>query len=207
MMKRVWAVSFVLGLMLISVLVFSSTVVQIMAAPPQSPVPTLNIPTFAPATDNPATAVTPTATRERYALTKPATQEDIPEVMLTLTAFAGEAFNGPTPTDGPSKITLDGKPHFVDFNAWWCSPCNQMRPSIVDMKAKYGDKVTFDEFNVDNRASEAMTQKYQVEFIPLTVLLDKDGKVFLRLEGYQSKQELDDALARLVANHEQQTKQ
>jgi len=207
MMKRVWAVSFVMGLMLISVLVFGSTVVQIVAAPPPTPASTLSIPTFAPAPDNPVSSATPTATRERYALTKPATQEDIPDVLLTLTAFSGTAFNVPTPTDGPSAITLDGKPHFVDFNAWWCSPCNQMRPSIVDMKAKYGDTVTFDEFNVDNRASQAMTQKYQVEFIPLMVLLDKDGKVFLRLEGYQSKQELDDALAKLVANHTKQTKQ
>jgi thioredoxin-like negative regulator of GroEL len=67
------------------------------------------------------------------------------------------------------------------------------------MQVKYGDRVTFDDINVDNRASRRLIEEYQVVAIPLVVLLDQRGMLVDRLEGYHTEQELDDALSALVA--------
>jgi thioredoxin 1 len=203
-MKVQWTILLLIGLLLLAAnLALSSGAARVVvAAPitaPVTPVVTLRLPTLPVNNNSGNPSRTPTPTRERYALTQPPTEADVAPVLLTLTALSDVALNQPTPTDGPSEILLDSKPHFVDFNAWWCSPCNQMRPSVVNMREKYGDQVTFDDINVDNRASAKLLRKYKVEFIPLVVLLDKDGNTFQRLEGYQSEQDLDDALDALVA--------
>ena len=202
-MKVLWSVLllFVVAL-LVGSLTFAGSVPQVVVARPitavVTPVNTLNVPTLAVSSpDNPGA----TPTRERFSLTRTPTEEaagDIAEPLLTLTALNAVANNQPTPTDGPSEIVMDGKPHFVDFNAWWCAPCNEMRPSVLKMEDKYGEWITFDDINVDNRASAGLNRKYRVDFIPLMVLLDKNLKEVKRLEGFQTEQELDDALAGLV---------
>ncbi len=205
-MKILWSVLFVLVALLLigSLIVASSARSVVFAAPitaPVTPVATLNLPTLSVSNPNNSAA---TPTRERFSLTRTPTESagggEIAEPLLTLTALSDIANNQPTPTDGPSEIVVDGKPHFVDFNAWWCDPCNKMRPSVARMKDKYGEWVTFDDINVDNRASAGLNRKYRADFIPLMVLLDKDGNEVKRLEGYQTEQELDDALASLIEN-------
>jgi thiol-disulfide isomerase/thioredoxin len=207
--KTQWSV-LVAGLMLLigCSAVIGSAIRATAAADPE-PAATLTMPTLAISGTLPAPStaeVTATATREQYALTQAATfsasptsDEGVAEPLLTLAALSGTVFNQPTPTDGPSELAQDGKPHFVDFNAGWCAPCMRMKPSIARMKAKYGDRVTFDNINVDNRASARLVVKYQVFAIPLIVLLDRDGQEVDRLEGYHTEQELDDALSALVA--------
>jgi thiol-disulfide isomerase/thioredoxin len=194
-MKTRWPLLLLIGLSAFTLLMaMSSRAVQpALAFPPTSNLPTrVSFPTLALETPQ------PTATRERDALTPPP-DSDVAEPLLTLTALSEIAYNQPTPTDGPSEIIADGKPHLVDFNAFWCSPCNQMRPGIIELREQYAGRVTFDDINTDNRASQKLARKYRVTFIPLIVLLDKDLKEVNRLEGYHTKQEIDDALNDLVA--------
>ena len=204
-MKTRWPLLLLIGLFAVTLLmVMSVSAAQVAFAYP----PTPNLPTHVAFPTLAVETPLPTATRERFALTPPPTDSgdsggdngDIAEPLLTLTALSGTAFSQPTPTDGPSAITKDGKPHFVDFNAFWCSPCNQMRPDVAAMEEKYGDRVTFDDINTDNRASGKLANKYRVQYIPLIVLLDKDLKVVDRLDGYHTRDELDAALASLVGD-------
>jgi len=58
-----------------------------------------------------------------------------------------------------------------------------MRPALKKMKEKYGETVTFWDIDVDNIDSDALSQKYRVQFIPYMVLLDKEGKTFRILEA------------------------
>jgi thioredoxin 1 len=201
-MKVVWSVllACVVAVLVGTLVIASSVTGVVIAAPvtaPVTPINTLNVPTLSASSPDEPEA---TATKERFSLTRTPTEEagDVAEPLLTLTALNEIANNQPTPTDGPSEIVMDGKPHFVDFNAWWCAPCNQMRPSVLRMKDKYGEWITFDDINVDNRASAGLNRKYRVAFIPLMVLLDKNGREVKRLEGYQTEQELDDSLAGLL---------
>jgi thioredoxin-related protein len=68
------------------------------------------------------------------------------------------------------------------------------------MQEKYGDRVNFWDVDVDNSASRNLMRRYRVQFIPYTVLLDSRGRTFLILEGFQTRQELDNAIRALLAN-------
>jgi thioredoxin-like negative regulator of GroEL len=121
-----------------------------------------------------------------------------------LTAFnamiLGTFESRPTATPGISEITLNGKPHYIRFTATWCQPCRQMRPAVQAMIDKYSAQVNFWDVDVDNSASRRLIQRYNVEFIPYTVLLDSRGRTFRILEGLRTRQELDRAIQALLAN-------
>lgn len=121
--------------------------------------------------------------------------------MDALNAMAnGTAANRPTPTFVAQEITLNGKPHLIDFNAVWCAPCALMKPTFRQMKKLYGDQLNFWDIDIDNPGARALDRKYRVEYIPLMVLLDKDGKTFRILEGYQTRAQLESAILELLDN-------
>lgn len=109
------------------------------------------------------------------------------------------------------KITLSslkGKVVLVDFWASWCKPCRDENPNVVRLYNKYKSK-GFDVLGVsldDNRESwmaainkdqllwnhgsdllkwnSSVVKLYNIESIPFTVLVDKDGKIIAkRLRG------------------------
>jgi thioredoxin 1 len=146
-----------------------------------------------------------TATRaiSRLASPTPLPTENIPEPLLTLTAF-NAMFRAtysaiPTVTPGPSAITLTGKPHFVKFYADWCAPCIAMKPAVEAVEKKYGEQFTFWEIDIDNLGSRPLVIAFRVEAIPLTVLLDAEGKVLERLEGLYEEPELMAIMDRTAA--------
>ncbi|GAB4544098.1 MAG: hypothetical protein OHK0023_00340 [Anaerolineae bacterium] len=147
-------------------------------------------------------SATSTPSRSRLASPTPAPTEDIPAPLLTLTAFNAQIIGTfeaiPTATLGPSMIEITGKPHYVKFYADWCVPCRQMKPAVEAMKEKYAEELTFWEIDVDNLGSRSLVRRFQVEFIPYTVLLDKEGRIIEILEGLRSEAELDRAIQRLL---------
>lgn len=128
----------------------------------------------------------------------------VPEPLLTLTAASSMIFGNferlPTATPGISEIVLNGKPHYIRFTATWCQPCRQMRPAVQAMQEKYRGQVNFWDVDVDNSASRSLIRRYNVRFIPYTVLLDSRGRTFQVLEGLRTRQELDRAIQELLAN-------
>ncbi len=116
------------------------------------------------------------------------------------------------------KITLSslkGKVVLVDFWASWCKPCRDENPNVVRLYNKYKAK-GFDVFGVsldDNRESwmaainkdqllwnhgsdllkwnSSVVKLYNIESIPFTVLVDKDGKIIAkRLRGQSLENKL-----------------
>ncbi len=147
-------------------------------------------------------ANTATPTRLRSALASPT--PSVPEPLLTLTAASAMIFGNferlPTATPGISEIVLNGKPHYIRFTATWCQPCRQMRPAVRAMQEKYRGRVNFWDVDVDNAASRSLIRRYNVQFIPYTVLLDARGRTFRILEGLRTREELDGAIQALLAN-------
>ena len=65
-------------------------------------------------------------------------------------------------------------PVIVDFWAEWCGPCKQIAPSLEEISAEMGDKVTIAKVNIDDNPESPST--YGVRGIP-TLIMFKDGEV------------------------------
>lgn len=111
----------------------------------------------------------------------------------------------PSPEGQPLSLSsLKGKYVLIDFWASWCGPCRQENPNVVRMYNQYKDK-GFEIFGVSLDESKekwlgaiqkdqltwqhvsdlkgwqsAAAQLYNIQAIPQTVLLDKEGKIIAR---------------------------
>ncbi|MBK7668859.1 MAG: TlpA family protein disulfide reductase [Sphingobacteriaceae bacterium] len=116
--------------------------------------------------------------------------------------------------------SLKGKVVLVDFWASWCGPCRKEMPNVVAAYKKYKSKgfeiygVSLDKERqawVDAIKKDGITwiqvseltywnsvaaKAYNVQGIPFTVLLDKEGKVIAKdLRGAQLDSAIENALA------------
>jgi len=118
-----------------------------------------------------------------------------------------------------SLSSLRGKYVLIDFWASWCGPCRQENPNVVRMYNKYKDK-GFEIFGVSLDRDESAWQRaiekdgltwvhvsdlsfwnsevvplYNIEGIPMTVLLDKEGKIIAKnLRGPSLEAKLEEVL-------------
>ena len=114
--------------------------------------------------------------------------------------------------DGGTKQLSDfrGKPVFLNFWATWCGPCINEMPDLQKAHEDYGDKITFlgincaedksvvEKFLKDNYSyTQALDTKseigklYQIQAIPLSLVLDSDGVIMSTTLGSLSAEEID----------------
>ena len=84
------------------------------------------------------------------------------------------------------EVNLSDKPVLIDFYADWCGPCKMLAP-IVEEIAGEVTNAKICKFNVDNEPELAST--FGVMSIP-TIIVMKNGKLFNKAVGFQSKQKL-----------------
>ncbi|MCX6290830.1 MAG: TlpA disulfide reductase family protein [Bacteroidetes bacterium] len=118
-----------------------------------------------------------------------------------------------------SLSSFKGKIILLDFWASWCGPCRRENPHIVEMYKKFKNKnfeifgvsldenvsawkeaikkdgITWPQVSELKRWESQVVKLYQVEAIPYTVLLDKEGKVIAKgLVGAELEQKLVEIL-------------
>lgn len=104
--------------------------------------------------------------------------------------------------DQPVKLSsLKGKVVLVDFWASWCAPCRQSNPGVVKLYQKYKakgfevfgvsidskkanwvkaikqDRITYTQVNDPAGWKSPVAERWGVDQIPTTFLIDKSGKV------------------------------
>lgn len=94
------------------------------------------------------------------------------------------------------ELTQSGKPTVVDFWATWCGPCRRLAPIIEELAAEYGGRVNIGKCDVEE--DEDLAMQFQVSSIPTVVFINKQGEVFKRLVGLQSKNTLVENIEALL---------
>lgn len=105
--------------------------------------------------------------------------------------------NAKAVTDSEFKVeVLDSNiPVLVDFWAVWCGPCQMMGPVIDALAGEYEGKVKIMKINVDENPQTPA--QYGVRGIP-TLIVFKGGQEVQRIVGAQPKNNVEDALKKVV---------
>jgi thioredoxin:protein disulfide reductase len=93
-----------------------------------------------------------------------------------------------------ASATEARKPVLIDFSADWCIPCREMEhstfidPSVVSEAKRF---VTMKaNLTAQDKKTEELTSKYEIQGVPTTMLIDSSGKVLQRKVGYIGPREM-----------------
>ena len=125
-----------------------------------------------------------------------------------------------TDLNGKSVSLSDfrGKIIVLDFWATWCPPCRREIPDFIDLQREYGSRgvqivgIALDEpekvqaFARQNGmnypvllGSDEISMKYGgIEGIPTTFIIDRDGKIVNRFEGFRPREVFEAEIKQLL---------
>jgi thiol-disulfide isomerase/thioredoxin len=136
---------------------------------------------------------------------------------FTLTGLTGQ----------PLKMSsLKGKVVVLDFWATWCGPCRVQQPLYEEVKKSFGtrDDLVFLNINTDEDQSvvkpfldqnkwsknvyfeDGLGSLLRVSSIPTTIILDRQGRIFSRMNGFVPERFVDQLTERIDEALRQETK-
>ena len=102
----------------------------------------------------------------------------------------------------PEVALNNGRPTVLEFYADWCEVCQEMTPSMYNLKRDFQDQINLVLLNVDNNEWQDFIDKYDVNGIPQLNLFDADGRMIGKSIGLKSQGQLDQLAYSLVNNQQ-----
>ena len=75
------------------------------------------------------------------------------------------------------ELIQSPKPVLVDFYAEWCGPCQIMKPRLLDVAERMGEKAKIVEIDVDRE--KELAERYRIQSVP-TFIIFKNGEQLWR---------------------------
>jgi thioredoxin 1 len=90
-----------------------------------------------------------------------------------------------------SEVIESDIPVVVEFYAKWCGACKKLTPIINELSNENKDMLKFGMVDIDENPN--LASKYEINSIPRLLIFHK-GKIVKDIEGYHSKDELQEIL-------------
>ena len=84
-------------------------------------------------------------------------------------------------------------PKLIKFTSNMCGECKRVEPVVQEAVTKYQDTIQYIVIpvQINNKYNQEMISKYKVTLVPTIIILDKNGNLVKRIEGYVDAKTLE----------------
>lgn len=93
------------------------------------------------------------------------------------------------------QLPVPGKVTLVDLGADRCIPCRMMAPILKELKQEYEGKAAI--VFLDVWEDRTLASRFGIQVIPTQIFYDRQGKEFLRHQGFLSKENIELVLQKM----------
>jgi thioredoxin 1 len=109
-------------------------------------------------------------------------------ILIILTAAGIFIYKNRTLPETGHNQSAQNLPTLLEFSSTTCPPCQSMVPILEELQKEYKEQINIKTVDINEHPEEA--EKYSIILLPTQILLDGDGNVIGRHEGYISKENL-----------------